>query len=59
MEAGTLNGVSPNVDMYFEPDERRLLPHLSLGLLAVELWMMHVHGLTHCYAGLWSRRFTD
>lgn len=49
-EAGTLNGVSPNVDMYFEPDERRLLPHLSLGLLAVELWMMHVHGLTHCYA---------
>lgn len=49
-EAGTLNGVSPNIDMYFEPDERRLLPNLSLGLLAVELWMMHEHGLTHCYA---------
>ena len=49
-EANTLAAVAGDVAMYFEPDERRILPHLSLGLLAVELRMMHVHGLTHCYA---------
>jgi N-acyl amino acid synthase of PEP-CTERM/exosortase system len=49
-EAGSLIGVSGNVDMYFEPDERRVLPHLSLGLFAAELRMMHEHGLTHGYA---------
>ena len=49
-EAGTPIGISGNVEMYFEPDERRILPHLSLGLLAVELRMMHKYGLTHCYA---------
>lgn len=49
-EAGTLMGIADNVEIYFEEDERRVLPHLSLGLLAVELRMMHIHGLTHCYA---------
>jgi N-acyl amino acid synthase of PEP-CTERM/exosortase system len=49
-EAGSLIGVAGNVDMYFEPDERRVLPHLSLGLFAAELRMMHEHGLTHGYA---------
>jgi N-acyl amino acid synthase of PEP-CTERM/exosortase system len=49
-EVGTLIGLSDNVEINFEEDERRVLPHLSLGLLAVELRMMHNHGLTHCYA---------
>lgn len=50
-EAGTLTGVAEsNVDLYLEEDERRILPHLSFGLLAVELRMMHLHGLNRCYA---------
>lgn len=49
-EAGTQMGIADNVEIYFYEDERRVLPHLSLRLLAVELRMMHIHGLTHCYA---------
>lgn len=49
-EAGSPIGIAEDVEMYFAPDERRILPHLSLGLLAAELRMMHTHGLTHCYA---------
>jgi N-acyl amino acid synthase of PEP-CTERM/exosortase system len=49
-EAGTLAGVSGNVDMYFEGGERRALPYLSLGLFAAVMRMAHVHGITHCYA---------
>lgn len=49
-EAGSLIGVSEDVDRYFEPDERRVLPHLSLGLFAAELRIMHEHGLTDGYA---------
>jgi N-acyl amino acid synthase of PEP-CTERM/exosortase system len=50
-EAGTLTGVAEsNVDLYLEEDERRILPHLSLGLFAVWTRMMHRNGLTLCYA---------
>lgn len=49
-EAGTLAGVAENVEMYFEDDERRVLPHISLGLLAAVMHMAHAHGITHCYA---------
>jgi N-acyl amino acid synthase of PEP-CTERM/exosortase system len=49
-EAGTLAGVAKNVDMYFEDDERRALPHISLGLFAAILRMAHDHGITQCYA---------
>jgi N-acyl amino acid synthase of PEP-CTERM/exosortase system len=49
-EAGTQVGVSDHTPIHFEEDERRILPHLSVGLFAVELRMMHFHGLTHCYA---------
>jgi N-acyl amino acid synthase of PEP-CTERM/exosortase system len=49
-ESGTLAGISPNVDMYFEEDERRVLPHISLGLFAAVMRMMHGHGITHFYA---------
>jgi N-acyl amino acid synthase of PEP-CTERM/exosortase system len=38
------------VDLYLEEDERRILPHLSLGLFAVWTRMMHRNGLTLCYA---------
>jgi N-acyl amino acid synthase of PEP-CTERM/exosortase system len=49
-ESGTLSGVSSNVDIYFEEDERRILPHISLGLFAAVMRMVHSHGITHCYA---------
>lgn len=49
-EAGTLAGVADNVDMYFEDHERRVLPHISLGLFAAVMRMAHYHGITHCYA---------
>ncbi|MGQ9686814.1 MAG: PEP-CTERM/exosortase system-associated acyltransferase [Thiobacillaceae bacterium] len=51
-ESGTLAGVTERADIHFEEDERRILPHISLGLLAVELRSMHNHGLTHCYAAM-------
>lgn len=49
-EFGTLAGVADNVDMYFEDHERRVLPHISLGLFAAVMHMAHDHGITHCYA---------
>lgn len=49
-EAGTLAGVTADVEVYFEPDERRVLPHLSLGLFAAVMRMVHGHGVRHCYA---------
>ena len=47
---GSLAGVSPDIDIYFEEDERRVLPHISLGLFAAVMRMVHTHGVTHCYA---------
>lgn len=49
-EPGTQAGVSENVDVYFEPDERRVLPHISLGLFAAVMRMIYQHRLTHSYA---------
>lgn len=49
-EAGTLSGVADDVDIYFEEHERRILPHLSLGLFAAVIRMVHANGITHCYA---------
>ncbi len=49
-EAGSLAGVAPNIEIYFEEDERRVLPHISLGLFAVVMRMVQQHGVTHCYA---------
>lgn len=51
-EAGTPIGVSEHVELHFEHDERRILPHLSLGLFAVEVRSMHNYGLTYCYAAM-------
>ncbi|MCU0843282.1 MAG: PEP-CTERM/exosortase system-associated acyltransferase [Thiobacillaceae bacterium] len=49
-EAGTLAGVAEDVEIYFEEDERRVLNHISLGLMAAILGMAHEHGISHCYA---------
>ena len=49
-ETNTLAGVAENVDMYFEGNERRMLPHISLGLFAAVMRMAHDHGITYCYA---------
>jgi len=49
-ELGSLAGVSANVDTYFEENERRVLPHISLGLFAAVMRMVHTHRTTRCYA---------
>jgi N-acyl amino acid synthase of PEP-CTERM/exosortase system len=49
-EAGTITGVSPQFDMYFEDYERRLFPHISLGLFGAVMRMVYANGITHCYA---------
>jgi len=49
-ELGSLAGVADDVEIYFEEDERRVLPHISLGLFAAVMRMVHQHGITHCYA---------
>lgn len=49
-ESGSLAGVASNVEIYFEEDERRVLPHISLGLFAAVMRMVREHDVTHCYA---------
>lgn len=49
-EAGTLTGVSPNFDMYFQEYERRVFPHISLGLFGAVMRMVYANRITHCYA---------
>lgn len=49
-EAGSVAGVSTDIDVYFEEHERRVLPHISLGLFAAVLRMMYTHQVSHCYA---------
>lgn len=49
-ESGSLAGVASNVEIYFEEDERRVLPHISLGLFAAVMRMVSAHDVTHCYA---------
>lgn len=49
-ELGTLSGVAADVEIYFEENERRVLPHISLGLFAAVMRMVHEHNITHCYA---------
>lgn len=49
-EAGTLTGVSPDHDQYFQHDERRTFPHISLGLFGAVMRMIYVNRITHCYA---------
>lgn len=49
-ESGSLAGVAENVDMYFEEHERRVLPHISLGLFAAVMRMAQTHDITHVYA---------
>lgn len=49
-EAGSAAGVASDIEMYFEEDERRVLPHISLGLFAAVMHMTQMHGISHCYA---------
>lgn len=49
-ELGSLAGVSTNVDIYFDDDEKRVLPHISLGLIAAVIRMASEHGIGHLYA---------
>jgi N-acyl amino acid synthase of PEP-CTERM/exosortase system len=49
-EIGTIAGVAADIEVYFEEHERRVLPHISLGLFAAVMRMMHTHQVSHCYA---------
>lgn len=49
-ELGSLAGVANDIEIYFEEDERRVLPHISLGLFSAVMRMAHEHRVTHCYA---------
>ena len=49
-ESGSVVGVSSDIEVYLEDDERRVLPHISLGLFAAVIRMMHAHEVSHCYA---------
>jgi len=49
-ESGTLAGVAEDVEVYFQEHERRVLPHISLGLFAAVMQMACHHNITHCYA---------
>lgn len=49
-EAGSVAGVASDIEVYFEEHERRVLPHISLGLFTAVLRMMHAHQVSHCYA---------
>ena len=49
-EAGSLAGVAADIEVYLKDDERRILPHISLGLFAAVMRMAHAHGISRCYA---------
>jgi len=49
-EMGSLAGVSPNEGVYFEEDERRVLPHISLGLIATIIRMSKANNIEYLYA---------
>lgn len=49
-EMGSLAGVASNEGVYFEEEERRVLPHISLGLIATIIKMAKEHHIQHLYA---------
>ena len=49
-ESSSISGVASDIEVYFEDDERRVLPHISLGLFAAVIRMMYTHDVSHCYA---------
>lgn len=49
-EADSVAGVAADIEVYFDDHERRVLPHISLGLFAAVMRMAHAHGIDQCYA---------
>lgn len=49
-EAGTIAGITEYTDVYFERDERRILPHITVSLFAGIVCMTRAHDITHWYA---------
>ncbi len=49
-EAGSIAGVASDIEVYFGEHERRVLPHISLGLFAAVMRMAHEHRIAYCYA---------
>ncbi len=48
-ESGTLAGIGEQTKVYFEEDERRILPHITVGLFAAIVRMTRAHDITHWY----------
>ncbi len=48
-EEGTLAGIGEETRVYFDADERRILPHITVGLFAAIVRMTRAHGITHWY----------
>jgi len=49
-EAGTLAGIASMPEVHFEPEERRMLPHMTLGLFAAVARMTCSHDINYWYA---------
>jgi N-acyl amino acid synthase of PEP-CTERM/exosortase system len=49
-EEHSLPGVCTDIEVYFDEHERRVLPHISLGLFAAVMRMVDAHQVSHCYA---------
>ncbi len=49
-EKGTLAGISDSTEVYLEPEERRILPHMAVGLFAAIGKMSCENDITHWYA---------
>ncbi len=49
-EANSFVGISENADAYFAADRRRIIPHITIGLLAALMRMTIEQKITHWYA---------
>ena len=49
-ERGTLAGIGEQTHIYFGEDERRILPHMTVGLFAAIVRMTRANDITHWYA---------
>lgn len=49
-EEQSIPGVATNIEVYFDETERRVLPHISLGLFAAVMRLVYFHKVDYCYA---------
>lgn len=49
-EETSIPGVATNIEVYFDETERRVLPHISLGLFAAVMRLVYFQKVNYCYA---------